>query len=330
MKKRFLTLSLCLLAAFSALQAQEKIDKAFQLMRSDSKVVIKSNVQIEMDPFKTQFGVAGKSKSESYLESYLIEIEKPDKKNRYKYAERGWDYIKNIADALKDEASNPNCYRLVTYNAGEGSPRQWTLSTGAQGDQGIIIGKRRIKSYVLLCLADPKRRGYRWCYCIEWYPNYAPATANYYKLYGKIPVNVVAEEGNDPKIENLFAEMLSNDPKIENYFAEMLSNDSSNGNLVVGSTTTGTKLFLRRFNVGVSKILQNEYLDDVTLPVSLYTEVKRAIDSKKLTEGEIELVETQLNRVAKHLSKDSYKTKNAIGLDYVNLALKVVRQSKKK
>lgn len=316
MKKRFLTLSLCLLAAISALQAQEKIDKAFQLMRSDSKVVIKSNVQIEKDPVKTQFGVAGKSKSESYLESYLIEIEKPDKKNRYKYAERGWDYIKNIADALKDEASNPLCYRLVTYNAGEGSPRQWTLSTGAQGDQGIIIGKRRIKSYVLLCLADPKRRGYRWCYCIEWYPNYAPATANYYKLYGKIPVNVVAEEGNDPKIENLFA--------------EMLSNDSSNRNLVIGSITSGTKLFLQRFNVGVSKILQNEYLDDDTLPVSLYTEVKRAIDSKKLTEGEIELVETELNRVAKHLSKDSYKTKNAIGLDYVNLALKVVRQSKKK
>lgn len=318
MKKRFLTLSLCLLAAISALQAQEKIDKAFQLMRSDSKVVIKSNVQIEKDPVKTQFGVAGKSKSESYLESYLIEIEKPDKKNRYKYAERGWDYIKNIADALKDEASNPNCYRLVTYNAGEGSPRQWTLSTGAQGDQGIIIGKKRIKSYVLLCLADPKRQGYRWCYCIEWYPNYAPATANYYKLYGKIPVNVVAEEGNDPKIENLFA--------------EMLSDDSSNSNLVIGSITTGTgaKLFLRRFNVGVSKILQNEYLDDDTLPVSLYTEVKRAIDSKKLTEGEIELVETELNRVAKHLSKHSYKTKNAIGLDYVNLALKVVRQSKKK
>lgn len=316
MKKRFLTLSLCLLAAISALQAQEKIDKAFQLMRSDSKVVIKSNVQIEKDPVRTQFGVAGKSKSESYLESYLIEIEKPDKKNRYKYAERGWDYIKNIADALKDEASNPNCYRLVTYNAGEGSPRQWTLSTGAQGDQGIIIGKRRIKSYVLLCLADPKRQGYRWCYCIEWYPNYAPATANYYKLYGKIPVNVVAEVGNDPKIENLFA--------------EMLSNDSSNRNLVIGSITSGTKLFLQRFNVGVSKILQKETLDDDTLPVSLYTEVKRAIDSKKLTEGEIELVETQLNRVAKHLSKHSYKTKNAIGLDYVNLALKVVRQSKKK
>lgn len=316
MKKRFLTLSLCLLAAFSALQAQEKIDKAFQLMRSDSKVVIKSNVQIEKDPVRTQFGVAGKSKSESYLESYLIEIEKPDKKNRYKYAERGWDYIKNIADALKDEASNPNCYRLVTYNAGEGSPRQWTLSTGAQGDQGIIIGKSRMKSYVLLCLADPKRQGYRWCYCIEWYPNYAPATANYYKLYGKIPVNVVAEVGNDPKIENLFA--------------EMLSDDSSNSNLVIGSITTGTKLFLQRFNVGVSKILQNEYLDDDTLPVSLYTEVKRAIDSKKLTEGEIELVETQLNRVAKHLSRHTYKPKNAIGLDYVNLALKVVRQSKKK
>lgn len=316
MKKRFLTLSLCLLAAISALQAQENIDKAFQLMRSDSKVVIKSNVQIEKDPFKTQFGVAGKSKSESYLESYLIEIEKPDKKNRYNYAERGWDYIKNIADALKDEASNPNCYRLVTYNAGEGSPRQWTLSTGAQGDQGIIIGKSRIKSYVLLCLADPKRQGYRWCYCIEWYPNYAPATANYYKLYGKIPVNVVAEEGNDPKIEN--------------YFAEMLSDDSSNSNLVIGSITTGAKLFLRRFNVGVSKILQNEYLDDDTLPVSLYTEVKKAIDSKKLTEGEIELVETQLNRVAKHLSRHTYKPKNAIGLDYVNLALKVVRQSKKK
>lgn len=316
MKKRFLTLSLCLLAAISALQAQEKIDKAFQLMRSDSKVVIKSNVQIEKDPVKTQFGVAGKSKSESYLESYLIEIEKPDKKNRYKYAERGWDYIKNIADALKDEASNPLCYRLVTYNAGEGSPRQWTLSTGAQGDQGIIIGKKRIKSYVLLCLADPKRQGYRWCYCIEWYPNYAPATANYYKLYGKIPVNVVAEKGNDPKIEN--------------YFAELLSNDSSNSNLVMGSITTGTKLFLQRFNVGVSKILQNEYLDDDTLPVSLYTEVKRAIDSKKLTDGEIELVETQLNRVAKHLSRHTYKPKNAIGLDYVNLALKVVRQSKKK
>ncbi len=110
----------------------------------------------------------------------------------------------------------------------------------------------------------------------------------------------------------------------------MLSNDSSNRNLVIGSITSGTKLFLQRFNVGVSKILQNEYLDDDTLPVSLYTEVKRAIDSKKLTEGEIELVETELNRVAKHLSKHSYKTKNAIGLDYVNLALKVVRQSKKK
>ena len=145
MKKRFLTLSLCLLAAISALQAQEKIDKAFQLMRSDSKVVIKSNVQIEMDPFKTQFGVAGKSKSESYLESYLIEIEKPDKKNRYEYAERGWDYIKNIADALKDEASNPNCYRLVTYNAGEGSPRQWTL---------YYYRKKKNK---ILCVALPGR-----------------------------------------------------------------------------------------------------------------------------------------------------------------------------
>ncbi|MBR1733483.1 MAG: hypothetical protein IJ729_07100, partial [Alloprevotella sp.] len=202
MKKLFTSLMILALATSTPLKAQENIDKLYQRMASDPKVSISQSIQVDRKPGAD---VTGKT---SMCEVNNFTIYKPEKKNRYRYAEYGRLYVTDLAAAIQAEAANPQCYRVASYNVTDrGKPRQWNLLYGDDASQYITLGENRGKNYIFACFADKENPGYRMCYALEWYQygEKGDIFGRYMRLYAKMPeeatnlqASVIYNDANDP------------------------------------------------------------------------------------------------------------------------------------
>lgn len=320
-----------LLAAMSSpLHAQKQIEKLYQRMASDPKVSISQSIEVDRKPGAE---VMGKT---SMCEVNSFAIHKPDKKNRYRYAEYGRQYATDIAAAIQAEASNPLCYRVASYNIADGAkPRQWKLLYGDDASQYIMLGENRGKNYIFACFADKENPGYRWCYALEWYEYEYKGDifGRYMRLYSKIPEETSATQYNATTVKGGFAGdpfAMFGDGKfgtgltinkdrtftlngktlpldsLTSAYEELrelspLEAELQTGGLVSAiqkSKAERVKRFLQNFNAMRARWGKGDYMTDPTLPVSIYILVKDAVEADILNKDEKELVNTQLVSMA--------------------------------
>lgn len=178
--KRLILAALCIVSTAAPLQAQEQIEKLYLRMASDPKVSISQSIQVDRKPGAS---VSGKT---SMCEINSFAIHKPNKKGRY--VEHMHQYVSDIAAAIQNEASNPQCYRIASYRyPSADKPRQWNLLYGEDATQYVTIGKERHKNYIFACFADKANPGYRYCYALEWYELENDLFGRYMCLYAKMP-----------------------------------------------------------------------------------------------------------------------------------------------
>ncbi len=346
-----------LLAAMSSpLHAQKQIEKLYQRMASDPKVSISQSIEVDRKPGAE---VMGKT---SMCEVNSFAIHKPDKKGRYRYAEYGRQYVTDIAAAIQAEASNPLCYRVASYNIADGAkPRQWKLLYGDDASQYIMLGENRGKNYIFACFADKENPGYRWCYALEWYEYEYKGDifGRYMRLYSKIPEETSATQYNATTVKGGFA----GDPlalfgdgqfgtgltinkdrtftlngktlpldSLTSAYEELrelspLEAELQTGGLVSAiqkSKAERVKRFLQSFNTMRTRWAKGDYMTDPTLPVSIYTLVKDAVEADILNKDEKELVNTQIVSMAEQ-TEMGYGHEDACA--YLGLAQKVLKQS---
>lgn len=330
--KKIITFALLLAAMASPLRAQEQIGKLYQRMASDPKVSISQSIEVDRKPGAE---VTGKT---SMCEVNSFAIHKPDKKNRYRYVEYGRQYVTDLAAAIQAEASNPQCYRVASYNAANPQkPRQWKLIYGDDASQYIMLGENRGKNYIFACFADKQNPGYRWCYALEWYEyGYkGDIFGRYIRLYAKMPEETrsvpqyngtVTPNGSidDPFTlfgDGKFGTGLTINAKDRTFtlngktlpldsltsaYEELrelspLEAELQTGGLVTAiqkSKAERVKRFLQSFNAMRARWGKGDYMTDPTLPVSIYILVKDAVEADILNKDEKELVNTQLVSMA--------------------------------
>jgi hypothetical protein len=83
--------------------------------------------------------------------------------------------------------------------------------------------------------------------------------------------------------------------------------------------------FFKKFSALMEKIRKVEYRKDETVAVSIYSLVREGVENNYLDNDDKDLIETQLQRITQAL-KD---TSNTSTYDYLALALKIVKRSKK-
>ncbi|MBR1712189.1 MAG: hypothetical protein IJ722_02140 [Alloprevotella sp.] len=358
MKKVLTSLTLLALAASMPLMAQEKIEKLYQRMASDPKVSINQSIQVDRKPGAE---VTGKT---SMCEVNSFAIHKPDKKNRYRYAEYGRLYVTDLAAAIQAEAPNPQCYRVASYNVTDrGKPRQWRLIYGDDASQYIMLGEHRTKNYIFACFADKENPGYRWCYALEWYEmGYkGDIFGRYIRLYAKMP----EETSSTPKVQGIVRDNDAYDPfsmfgdgkfgtgltinakdrtftlngktlpldSLTSVYKELrelspLEAELQTGGLVSAiqkSKAERVKRFLQNLNAMRARWANGDYQTDPTLPVSIYTLVKEAVEADILDKDEKELVNTQLVSMAEQ-TETGYGHTDACA--YLGLAQKLLQRSK--
>ena len=354
--KKILTFALLLATMASPLHAQEQIVKLYQRMASDPKVSISQSIQVDRKPGAD---VTGKT---SMCEINSFAIHKPDKKHRYRYAEYGRQYVTDIAAAIQAEASNPLCYRVASYNvAALEQPRQWKLLYGDDASQYIMLGENRGKNYIFACFADKENPGYRWCYALEWYEYEFKGDifGRYMRLYSKIPEETSATQYN----ATIVPDGLADDPfamfgtgkfgtgltinrdrtftlngktlpldSLTSEFIKLkefspLEAELQTGGLVTAILNNKAKRverFMQSLNVMRTRWGKGDYMTDPTLPVSIYTLVKDAVEADILNKDEKELVNTQIVSMAEQTKTgNGYKDT----LAYLGLAQKVLEQS---
>lgn len=283
---RIILVALVLTAVVSPLRAQEKIEQLFQRMVSDSKVQVKTNIQKDHNPKLYQQANASTCKIHNFY------IPKP--KGKARYAERQEYYVTDIANAIQAEYSNPNCYRISSYNVGDPNPlRPFNIIYSEDATQYIPIGTSRAKNYILACFLDKKNPGFRWCYALEWWGNGSNGIyGRYMVFYSKIPTEKVSTTQQPDKKRN-----------------------------------NASMHFLANFNTLQTRWMNGEYQTDATLPVSIYTLVKDAVAANILTLDEKKLVEGGLLQMREAVA---YKKVSQAGifLGFIDLAHKILWQDK--
>lgn len=175
-------------------QGVQQVEKVFSRFLNDPQVSHSVSIQVDRKPGAD---VTGKT---SQCEIHSFAIHKPDKKGRYKFAERGRQYVTDLENAIQALASHKNCYRIASYHYPSTSqPRQWNLLYGDDASQYVTLGKQRGKNYIFACIADENNPGYRTCYALEWYEQYSGTNkvsdifGQYMVLYAKMPEQTSSE-----------------------------------------------------------------------------------------------------------------------------------------
>lgn len=322
-------------AASASLMAQSAIEEAFKRMASDPKVNVSTSIQADTNPGEEKKGKTG------LCEIHSFAIAKPNKKNRYRYAEYGRTYVENIKNAIQAEASNAQCYRIVSYSPGNQATQQarvYNLLYGEDATQYVRIGDKKYRDYVFVCLLDPYNTDYRWCYALDWEIYDDLITGRYMKLYAKIP----KEPATDVNAHSI-NKMLKADP-FEQFFLENpdiaakalkfdINIDSINAdgakNIISiyanNFKSENAENFFQRFNALKALWMKGDYTTD-TLPVSVYTLVKEALNANILSREEKDFVDMQLADMAEATEVTSAAGETAA--QYIALTQKVLRISK--
>lgn len=339
--KAFFLLTL-VFAASASIKAQSNIEDAFKRMASDPKVEVSTSIQADCKP-----GDETKGKT-SVCEIHSFAIAKPNKKNRYRYAEYGRTYVENIKNAIQAEASNAQCYRIVSYSPANQATQQarvYNLLYGEDATQYVRIGDKKYRDYVFVCLLDPSNTDYRWCYALEWESYDDLITGRYMKLYAKIPKEPATDVSAHPIIKNLkadpFEQFFLENPDIAAKALKFDSNGSFDGFNIDSINADGakniisiyannfksenTENFFQRFNALKALWMKGDYTTD-TLPVSVYTLVKEALNANILSREEKDFVDMQLADMAEATEVTSAPGKTAA--QYIALTQKVLRISK--
>lgn len=180
--KRIIIVAFAFMTAILPLMAQEQIDKLYQRMASEGKVTINRSIRVDGNP---RANVPYKT---SVCEINTFAIHKPDKKGTY--VRKLGDHVRDIAEAIQAEASNPDCYRIVSYCWPNRTQRsQWKLIYGDDPSQYVTLGENPGKNYIFACFRDRLNPDYRWCYALEWwwYDQKQDIFGRYMKFYAKIP-----------------------------------------------------------------------------------------------------------------------------------------------
>lgn len=362
--KKFILTAMCAITAIASLNAQTNIEKLYQRIASDPKIAVHTSIQVDRKPGAD---VTGKT---SMCEINSFGIHKPDKKNRYRYAEYGRQYVTDLAAAIQAEATNPLCYRVASYNIGDrGAPRQWNLLYGDDASQYITIGENRGKNYIFACIIDEKNPGYRTCYALEWYEYEfgKDIFCKFMRLYAKMPT----EANNEGKVsyngkvlydQNSFDEKILEeyrnlepffrDMKIDEsgvtifslngdkpipldsldvFFAKKMGVDNGKGKVLStillpyhkASRAQRTKQFFQSFNALTDSWMKGDYQTNSTLPVSIYTIIKDAVEADLLNKDEMEFVTNQLASMLLHADDE-----NETAINYLLLAQKLLQQAR--
>lgn len=353
--KKTLIAALVLTAAASPLRAQENIEKLYQRMASDPKVEVSQSIQVDRKPGAD---VAGKT---SVCEINEFFIKKPHKKGLY--AERLENYVTDIANAIQAEASNPQCYRIASYREGKGEqPRQWNLLYGDDASQYVSIGKNRGKNYIFVCFTDKQAPGYRWCYALEWWGwSKSYMQGRFMRLYAKMPEETTSEpkykasvsydDEDDPftmfgggqfgmglvinakdRTFTLNGKTLPLD-SLTSQFAQLkeispLEAELQTGGLVTAimkHKATRTERYLQSFSALSARWMRCDYETDPTLPVSIYSLVKEAVEADMFSKDEKEMLSSQLASMVADAEGKSAEATNAC--NYLILAQKIIKRS---
>ena len=288
-------------------------------------------------------------------------IKKRQKKGRY--AERLENYVSNIAAAIQAEASNPLCYRIASYRVGKGEqPRQWNLLYGDDASQYVSIGKNIGRNFIFVCFTDKQAPGYRWCYALEWWGwSKGYMQGRFMRLYAKMPEETTSEpkykasvsydDEDDPftifggaqfgmglvinakdRTFTLNGKTLPLD-SLTSQFAQLMEISPLEAELRTGAVVTSimkhkatrTERYLQSFNALNARWTRCDYETDPTLPVSIYTLVKEAVEADMLSKYEKELLSIQLASMIADAEGKSAEATNAC--NYLALAQKILRRS---
>lgn len=349
--KRLIFAALCAVSAAAPLQAQEQIEKLYRRMASDPKVSISQSIQVDRKP---GVSVTGKT---SMCEINSFAIHKPNKKGRY--VDHMRQYVSDIAAAIQNEASNPQCYRIASYRyPSTDKPRQWNLLYGEDATQYVTIGEKRYKNYIFACFADKANPGYRYCYALEWYDGVEnDLFGRYMCLYAKMP------EETTPSYNASVRNSTSDDPfamfgsgkfgtgltinaeertftldgktlPLDSLTAEFerlqelspIEAQIKTGNLVAAINQSKEKRlehFLKSFNALSERWMRGDVKNDANLPVGIYLLVKDAVNKNLLSKDEKELVNDQLIIMVEAAKGHQYET----ACRYLALAQKELKRS---